>query len=532
MRRLIDHFLDSTIQRPDAPAIWIAGATTSYIELARAAASIARLLHEVSEVGQPCAIFSNKTLVAYSGLLATQMCGRAYIPLHPNYPPARTLAMIECCAAPIVITSRREVATLIAISRISGHLFNVVIVPDAQRSDIPADAQSIAQHVLAKEDLSKVDDFMPCLSEVGEIAYVMFTSGSTGAPKGVAVGRSGVEAYLSSIGSLLNVEPEDRCTGLFDLTFDLSVHDTFVTWSAGACLYVFRDIDFIWPLEVVRHHRITRWFSVPTVAAMGLARTTMGAQTTLRTSAFCGEALPTQLARDWLEAAPGSRLFNLYGPTEATIAVTAYEADRASLPLELATVPIGHPLPGQECLVIDQAGEPCVDGSVGELLVGGSQLALGYLGDPNETARRFIEKATSNSAICRWYQTGDFVRQEGTLGLVFVGRKDFQVKVNGYRIELLEVEAALRKASGRQLVAAHVWGGNAMAIRMIVGFVVRLSEDQTAVIKNCAELLPAFMVPRRVISLDTMPLTVNGKIDRYALGQLVAQEMSKATSQA
>src|SRR5262249_24212385 len=243
-------------------------------------------------------------------------------------------------------------------------------------------------------------------------AYLLFTSGSTGAPKGVLIRHDNAVAYIGNVLDRYRPSPEDRFTQLFDFSFDLSVHDMFLCWSAGACLYCPPPTALAGLRDFVREHELTFWFSVPSTAAY-MSRMKMlraGAFPSLRMSLFCGEAMPASLASAWRTAAPNSVIENLYGPTEATVAFTVYRLSDGDFGArdDQPIVPIGLPLPGQYAAVIDADGGVVPDGQPGELCLGGSQVADGYWRMPEVTATRFRSPVgLPDDAPCRWYRTGD-----------------------------------------------------------------------------------------------------------------------------
>jgi amino acid adenylation domain-containing protein len=406
-----------------------------------------------------------------------------------------------------------------------------VVIPDLKRADIPVELRREGRACFGREDVIPPSSWsMQRANAPDETAYIMFTSGSTGRPKGVRVQQGNVLSYLSSAQALLRLEHHDRATQLFDLTFDLSVHDLFVTWAAGACLYAFQDVDLLAPLEMVRRHALTTWFSVPTLAARARRRlqATPGALESLRLSLFCGEALAPELAREWQRAAPRSAIFNLYGPTETTIAVTAFKVGSVHLPDNLATVPIGRPFAGQQAVVLDEDGQVATAGAAGELLIGGSQVTAGYLDDDASTQANFVDGRPWGGAGGRWYRTGDLAKYDDRFGLIFLGRRDLQAKINGYRVELLEVESVLRQAANCELVAAVPWpqhehGGAGGIVGVLCGSRVTPKE----VIRRCASSLPVYMLPRQILSVSEMPLNSSGKIDRDALREMCANSFGE-----
>jgi D-alanine--poly(phosphoribitol) ligase subunit 1 len=231
-----------------------------------------------------------------------------------------------------------------------------------------------------------------------------------------------------------------------------------------------------------------------------------------------------KLARSWQEAAPNSIVENLYGPTETTIAFTAYRLPKGHRPdLDvLPTVPIGMPLCGQRVMVVDARGEPLRDGEVGELCLGGSQVASGYWRAPDQTAARFRAPQCANDHGTRWYRTGDRVVMSAEHGLIFLGRVDRQTKIRGHRVELMEVENAMRLAAGTDTVAAVPWpvGDDGLALGL-VGFIAGSPKTEAEIIDACGDTLPDYMVPSRIYRAAHWPINANGKTDYSSLTGLL-----------
>lgn len=335
-----------------------------------------------------------------------------------------------------------------------------------------------------------------------EIAYVMFTSGSTGEPKAIEIPHAAAIAYVSHTVERLELGPEDRVSQMHDLTFDFSVHDVWPTWSAGACLCVVPREERFAPAAFIQRQELTVFSCVPSVlASMDRLRLLKpGAFPTLRRAVFCGEALPVELAVKFQEAAPNCVVENMYGPTETTVGITSYRWDPDLSPSRCrrGLVPIGWPFPGQLAEVVD-----------GELWLSGSQLGR-YLDDPNHLA--FVTPAGSGEPWdgVRWYRTGDLVEQDEGGCLHFVGREDHQVKILGHRVELGEVEAAVRRATGASEVVVLESDGELRAV-------VVTDELPTDLHRTLG--LPAHMVPRRWDVVDELPRNENGKVDRRKLAE-------------
>jgi non-ribosomal peptide synthetase component F len=308
---------------------------------------------------------------------------------------------------------------------------------------------------------------------------------------------------------------------MFELTFDLSVFDMFAAWEHGACLCCPSARDLLNPAAFIRRSNLTIWFSVPSVAMMMQRLRTLKSDSlpSLRLSLFCGEALPWDVADDWRRAASSSRVENLYGPTEATIACTAYSFEPSQARVEAVNgiVPIGQAIGGTTTRVVELgATDEVAVGEDGELLLGGPQVVAGYLDNQEATDQAFVLIDDR-----RFYRTGDRVRRGGPdEPLIYLGRMDDQIKVLGHRVELGEVEAALRDAAGVP-AAAVGWPRTSVGAAGIVGFVADPGADTAAIRARVAARLPDYMVPRELRLLEQLPLNTNGKCDRKALLELL-----------
>ena len=297
----------------------------------------------------------------------------------------------------------------------------------------------------------------------------------------------------------------------------------FVAWERGACLCVLPSEALLKPSRWIIEKGITVWFSVPSLA-LHMKRFGMlkpDRYPFLRWSLFCGEALPVEVAEAWAAAAPRSVVENLYGPTELTIACTLYRWDPESSPSECSAglVPIGTPYPGMEAIVVDSELRDVSAGDAGELLLTGPQVTLGYWRDPEKTAAAFVVPPGRSTT---YYRTGDLVRQPAASEpIAYVGRVDHQIKMNGHRVELGEIESAIRKATGIDAVVALGWPRTASGAAAVTAFVAAESLDTTAVIARVASRLPEYMVPRAIHTLTEIPLNANGKFDRNALYDLL-----------
>jgi amino acid adenylation domain-containing protein len=395
----------------------------------------------------------------------------------------------------------------------------LVLLPDL--ADSSAHRNRWPRHtVLSASELEPPDGIEVAETiEPGRIAYLLFTSGSTGVPKGVMVAHENVRAFAQTIADRYETTEEDRFSQVADLTFDASVFDLYVAWERGSCLCCPTQAQLKKPGAWVRDRRLTVWFSVPSLGLVmkRLGMLAAGAYPTLRWSVFCGEPLPDSLAADWAIAAPNSTVENIYGPTEVTVACTAYRWSPQTSPAEAVhgLVPIGEPLTGMSELIVDSDGTQADFGESGELLMSGPQVALGYWRDPEKTAAAFVEPL---DRVDIHYRTGDLVRREGPNSpMVFMGRIDSQVKIGGYRVEMAEVEGALRAAAGTEEAVAVAWPRTESSASGITAFVQGEEADPRAIRKAMSANLPTYMVPKVVHRVDRLPLNANGKFDREAL---------------
>jgi len=523
-RSLISGFFRSLLANPGSPSLELGEQSLSYEQLWNYAGRIAACLKDTLDPSEKVvAVLADRSVGAYGGILGVLGSGRGYVPLNPKFPLERTLIMLQASGCKTLVVGQECAATLESLlPRLEKPL--TLIIPDSGWE--PASELLSSHRVIPARQLSlsKVADPCDPMVDGNDTAYLLFTSGSTGMPKGVAVSQSNAVAYMEYAAKRFGMHGGDRCSQNFDLTFDLSVHDLFTCWDGGATLCPFAE-QTLTPATLVDEKELTCWFSVPSVAmfASKLGLLEPGAFPTLRWSLFCGEALSSSLAAAWQQAANNSILENLYGPTEATIAITYYRWDSATSPSECVRglVPIGWPFDGQQVCAVNEDLAPVLVGESGELCLGGSQVTRGYLNDPEKTAKSFVRLKHTGDQV--WYRTGDMVRQDERGCLFYLGRRDFQVKVNGYRVELQEIDLVLREAARTELAVAIPWPLSEGSASGIVGV---LSGSDPAhdeqIIATCETRLPRYMVPNRIYHFPQIPLNVNGKIDRGKITEMLA----------
>ena len=520
-RSLISGFFRSLRANPASPSLELGDGVLSYDQLWNYAGKITACLNaNLDPTEDVVAILASRSVAAYGGILGILGSGRGYCPLNPKFPLERTLVMLKASGCKTLVVGEECAAGLESLLPYLDKPLTV-IVPDPGWQ--PNGGSQVRHRVVSARELAKVAEPSEPTVRGDATAYLLFTSGSTGVPKGVAVSQSNAVAYMEYAAKRFAFHSGDRCSQNFDLTFDLSVHDLFTCWDAGATLCPYTE-QTLTPATLVEEKELTCWFSVPSVAmfASKVGLLQPGAFPTLRWSLFCGEALSSSLADAWQQAASNSILENLYGPTEATIAITWYRWDAATSPAECVRglVPIGWPFDGQQVCAVNQSLEPVPTGESGELCLGGSQVTRGYLNDPEKTAKSFVRLAHTGDQI--WYRTGDLVRQDERGCLFYLGRRDFQVKISGYRVELQEIDLVLRQAAKTELAVAIPWPLSEGSASGIVGVVSGSDPSlDSQIITACEDRLPRYMVPTRIYHFPQIPLNVNGKIDRGKITEML-----------
>jgi amino acid adenylation domain-containing protein len=511
--RLEDLVSHSVERFPNLPALEVAGLCLTYAELWGAAGVLAdRIAFTLGTAPGRLAVSASRDALSYVSYLAVLRAGATVVPLNPDVPAVRNL------------TVARAAGVRAVIARPDSQLIDICVSQIPRCAAIPADLEAlIAGNTSAIPEVNS--------APAAELeAYILFTSGATGRPKGVPIRHSNVVGYIQDQAGLHGAGPGKRFSQTFDLTFDPSVFDMFVAWSAGGTVVTPTREEILDPVAFVNASSITHWFSVPSVISLAkrTRRLPPDSMPTLEWSLFAGEQLPVQLARAWHRAAPQAIVENLYGPTEVTITCTAFQLPKSveKWPsTKNGTVPIGTPHRGLE-IVIDDAGSP---GTKGELCVRGRQRLAGYL-SPSDDQGRFVRvdgakgiAPTSPSAPDGYYRTGDIVSLDPAGFLVHQGRVDSQRKIHGYRVELGEIESAIRGLSGMDDVVVVMPNEHDL-----IGCYTGVPIGREALVDHLRSQLPWYMVPTHFRHFDTFPMSDNGKIDRRALASAVLRQSAAA----
>ncbi len=498
-------------------ALSVGDDSLSYVELAGLARRVSGWLGLVSgEVSGKVGILASRTVEAYAGVVGTLWSGAAYVPISPRTPEDRLIRILQLANPDALIVDRA--GTDLLSDRVLEYAPRRILFGASAR--LPRNASKFRKiEFQSLSALSAEGPDRPVDVPGDTLAYIIFTSGTTGTPKGVMIEAESVAQFRGVVQERCQFRPTDRVSQVAELTFDNSVLDLFVTWAAGAGVYVVPASQLMAPAKFIRDHALTIWFSVPSTACI-MERLKMlkpGAFPSLRCSIFAGEALPITTAQAWQIAAPNSVVENFYGPTEVTVDCIAQRLEEPpNVTRNRGSLAIGKPFPGIRASIVDAKLNFLPQGEEGELLVSGRQVARGYFQDPELTAARFPSLDGQ-----RWYRTGDLAYQDPSGAFHHLGRIDNQVKILGNRVELEEVEAHLREVVGTDLVAAVAWPLADIRATGIVAFHCTPGVTRDQIRDGMKKRVPDYMVPQRVHKLDALPLGSSGKIDRQALVRML-----------
>lgn len=515
--------------RPTAAAVEHGERTITYAELHRqsSAAAASMRAHGIGP-GDRVAVWARKSVDVVVALYAIMKCGAAYVPIDPSAPVARVSRILADCAVTGLVTdtadpaARRLLDPATVIYRLPDADADVEIGDDGE--DGGGAGEGSGRVVGWRQALRRHDGATPDGPGPDDLAYILYTSGSTGIPKGVTHSHRSARAFTDWAAGQFALTPDDRVASHAPFSFDLSTLDLFAACRAGACTVLVRDsqVGLGYALnQLVADRSVTVWYSVPNalVRMLSARNSAVLSGSALRVVLFAGEVLPVTYLRQLRAAVPSAELYNLYGPTETNVCTFHQVRDRDVAPGRTDPAPIGRPCPYAQAFLVDDRGQ-VVDqrpGAVGELLVAGDSVMAGYWRDRALTERRTARSPYGGGSVPA-YRTGDLVGVDEDMNLVFRGRRDAMVKIRGYRVELGEVEAVLL-GLGSVRDAACVAVGGSGTDRHIEAYVVARDDscDVDRVRRECLAALPRYMVPERIHVLDALPRTPTGKVDRQAL---------------
>ncbi len=523
MSSLVEILNTSFINNANLVALKFKNVSYTYDEVNKKAKKVANSLISHGADNEAIAIVGQRNVNQYIGVLGTLYSKCHYVPINTKYKSERVLKIIKKANIRFFIgdeASLLKIKSIIDKSNISSICY--FITPNDKCSN---------KKWIDKKLLDKLNPLpVEFINDPNRLVYIMFTSGSTGEPKGVMVSNKNVVSWLNSMSTLYDLKEGFKASQVYDLSFDLSVSDMFFTWANGGVLCVLSEDEQLMPFDYIRREKIEFWSSVPTVVSfmekMGLLNENVFPS--IKYSVFCGEPFPKSLADSWKNAAPNSSIENCYGPTEATIWITrfSYEVNNSRHQSISSILPIGKIYDGHEMKLIDENNSLITgDNQKGELVYKGPQITLGYLNNNKKTEENF-RKFDWDTEGGVWYKSGDIGTINENGDFECLGRTDNQIKIAGRRLEIGEVETAIRKyEKTSDAIIVPLRDENNLVKSLVAFSTIKLSKDEEKFIKlDLNNQIEKIFIPKKIIFIPKLPLTYSGKVDRKLLeSKLVAK---------
>src|SRR5580693_2859880 len=548
MDRLLQSWVTQQAEaRPNHVAIVSGTDSFTYGQLEITSNQLAHLLQEAGcQNGDRVCILMPKSAEAIVSMIGILKAGCMHVPIDVATPAARIRHIFDSCENRVIVAGGRVVPLLeelMADEALRSRSTIIWLENLGAATDTSAPEAKNFKATFSTRDLKAAPSVpLPQNRLANDGSHILFTSGSTGVPKGVVITHSNVSAFVGWALKHYGIDHTDRFSGHTPFHFDLSTFDIFGSITAGAQLHLVPSETALLPpklAEFIRNSKLTQWFSVPSVLNY-LAKFNAVKQNhfpSLRRVLWCGEVLPTPALIYWMERLPKVRFSNLYGPTEATIASSYYDVTVCPADPK-SPIPIGTACDGEKLLVLDDKLQPVSAREIGDLYIAGVGLSPGYWRDPQKTAAAFSPNphntdSHSPSPPDRLYRTGDLAYQDEQGLVYFVGRADSQIKVRGYRIELGEIETALNSLGKLQECAVVAIPTDNFGGWMICcAYVLRSGDDVnlTLLREHLKKLVPSYMFPARWMAYDALPKNANGKIDRPRLKERFIQNEAEPTA--
>ena len=491
---IINPILSSIRKFPERNAFCINEELYSYAQLGKCVSKIRAALQQCSYSNSKVGLVINDDLESYASIIALWLEGDCYVPLHPNWPLERCQDICDQVELDLILDSSEQ-------TRYEGvKVINTFVLEYEKDCLTP------------KEGVS--DE---------ELAYILFTSGSTGKPKGVMLMRKNVAAFMDSFWQTgIEITEEDRCLQCFDLSFDVSVQGFLVPLCKGACCYTvpYGQIKYIYASGLIEDQQLTFGAMAPSMLRYLKPYFDEIDATSLKACILTAEACPLNLMEDWFNCATNTEIYDFYGPTECTIYCTYYKLNKGEENKSLnGIISIGKPLANCVGLILDEQGNELPTGEKGELCIAGDQVTKGYWKNEEKNESSFFLKEIDGKQL-RFYHTGDLCYKDEDGDIMYSGRLDHQAKIQGFRVEMGEIEYHAREFLGGKNVVCLAFD-NKESLTEIAMFMESEEFNPDEMIAYMRTKMPSYMIPTRLFYVPVFPLNSNDKTDKVKLKAMI-----------
>jgi amino acid adenylation domain-containing protein len=532
MAYLLHQLLSESAEKyPDKAALFFKDQAITYIELEKESNKLANCISATGiKRGDRVGIHLNRSIESVAGALGILKAGATYVPIDPMCPKSRLSYIINKCGVKYLLTSQDKLTNIERVFPEKSTLESIFIVNGLDSGLRSLKFIKLINWQEIREDASEEAPKICTIDS--DLAYILFTSGSTGNPKGVMLSHLNSLTFINTAYNFFQITKNDRFSNICPLHFDMSIFDLFVAFKAGATVAIIPEALSIFPAklaEFIEKNRISVWNSVPSALSLLANLTNLDKYdfTSLRLILFAGEVFPVKYLRRLMKTAPEARFYNLYGQTEANTS-TYYHVEQIPTD-DTAILPIGRPLPNFEIFAIDEGGRKIrKPEEKGELYVRASSVALGYWADIEKTGECFVRNPISPDLNERVYKTGDIVRLDSDGNYVFLGRKDHMIKSRGYRIEIGEIETVLcNHPDIKNAIIIPIPDdliGNRISAIIVPTSPGNLKKED--ILKYCSKYLPKYMIPEIIELRESLPSTSSGKVDRKKLAEKLKKNIN------
>ena len=493
--QILEPILKNIAEHPEDNAFCIDGKFYTYGELGKQVMNVRSLLRNRRVKNRNVGLVTNNDLITYASIIALWLDGYCYVPLHIKQPIDRCKSIIDQVGIDTILDSSKN-------TRYEESL----VVYTNKETEIIADLS-------IKEGISEED-----------LAYILFTSGSTGLPKGVTLTRNNIGSFMDSFWATgINVTREDKCLQCFDLTFDVSVQCYLTGLIKGACVFTtpYGEGKYLYVAGLIDEYKLTFAVMAPSMLRFMIPFFDQLDMTSLKACILTAEACPKNLLDIAYKQCPNVELYDFYGPTEATIYCTYYKLSRESDNKELnGIISIGKPLKHCVGLILDDKLQELPAGEKGELCIAGDQVTKGYWNNPEKNQSSFFYKEYQRESM-RFYHTGDLCYKDADGDIMYSGRMDNQVKIQGFRIELGEIEYHAREVLNRNIVCLAIENEGINTLHLVIE---GEETDTVELVSYMKHKMPSYMIPQDIRFLPKFPVNNSDKIDRPKIKAIISEK--------